>query len=296
MDSTYPPNLKNIYDAPPVVYLRGEISDADENAVAIVGSRKATPYGLKVAEKLAGELSALGITIVSGMARGIDSAAHKGAISAGGRTIAVLGCGVDIVYPCENRQLMNKIIFNGGVLSEYPPGEPPQKLNFPARNRIISGLSKGVIIVEAGQISGALITADFALEQGREVFAVPGNIDSYYSQGTNKLIKQGAKLVGCIDDILEEINIKIDDIKRAERIQCVIKDTLECIEKCEGRYNGIDECQKKILQCIAYGHKHIDNVAIETGMDIGTTSFLLTMLEVKGLVKQLPGMIYLLDN
>lgn len=300
----YPKNLKNIYDPPPILYLRGKIGTGDENSIAIVGSRRATPYGLKVTEHLAKELAALGVTIISGMARGIDSCAHKGAIAGAGRTIAVLGCGVDIVYPRENVQLMNNIISQGAVISEYPPGAEPQKLNFPARNRIISGLAKGVIVVEAGEKSGTLITVDFALEQGREVFVVPGNINSSESQGTNRLIKEGAKPVTCIDDILEEIDLGIrggrDGSYRsfgpAPNFLNTIQDTWESIEKAEGPFKDIDLNERNILKCVVYGQKHIDDIALESGIDIGTTSFLLTMLEVKGFIKQHPGMIYSLDN
>ncbi|HPD01412.1 MAG TPA: DNA-processing protein DprA, partial [Acetivibrio sp.] len=187
-DDMYPVSLKNIYDPPIVLYMKGNI-EKDEKFLAIVGSRRASSYGIKMAQTIAAELSKYGITVVSGMARGIDSYAHKGAIEAGGRTIAVLGCGLDIVYPSENKKLMENIISSGACVSEYLPGTSPIPGNFPARNRIISGISLGVIVIEAGERSGSLITADFALEQGREVFALPGNVNNYNSTGTNKLIK-----------------------------------------------------------------------------------------------------------
>jgi len=200
----YPSNLKNIYDPPPVLYLKGSLLPDDTLALGVVGSRTATAYGLKTAQELALGLASRGITVVSGMARGIDTMAHTGALAGGGRTIAVLGSGIDVVYPPENKRLYEKIQKSGAVISEFIPGTKPLAGNFPARNRIISGLSLGVIVVEAAEKSGSLITADFALEQGREVFAVPGNISSGQSVGTNNLIKQGAKIVTRIEDILEE--------------------------------------------------------------------------------------------
>ena len=190
-----------------IFYKKGQILKTDENAVAIVGTRKASPYGKWTAYRLAGDLAKRGVTVVSGLAYGIDTEAHKGALDHGGRTIAVLGCGLDQCYPKSNARLMQQIERQGAVLSEYPIGMGPVPGNFPARNRIISGLAKGVVVVEAAAKSGALITAEFALEQGREVFAVPGNINSELSEGTNRLIQEGAKLVSCVEDILEELNI-----------------------------------------------------------------------------------------
>ncbi len=203
-DPLYPQRLACIYDNPAYLYVKGSLRDDDIN-IAFVGSRTASAHGLFTTERLCRELALRGATIVSGMARGIDSAAHRGALAGRGRTIAVLGCGVDIVYPPENEKLCNDITVNGAVISEFPFGAPPNAPNFPARNRIISGLSLGVVVVEAGEKSGSLITARIALEQGREVFAVPGSIDVSGSRGTNRLIKQGAKLIENIDDILEEI-------------------------------------------------------------------------------------------
>jgi len=206
-DPDYPQALKYTADPPVVLYCRGRLMP-DELCVAVVGSRKATWYGLDMSKKLSSELARHGVTVVSGMARGVDSKAHYGALEAGGRTIAVLGCGVDIVYPKENRNLMNEICSKGAVISEFLPGTEPIPFNFPARNRIISGLSQGVVIVEASEKSGSLITADYALEQGRDVFAVPGNINSMNSSGTNRLIREGARIITCAGDILDEINIK----------------------------------------------------------------------------------------
>src|SRR3989338_9654267 len=201
-DKEYPKNLRNIYDPPKQLYVNGTLLGQDEMAVALVGSRRATQYGLEACEKLAYELAIRGVTIVSGMARGIDSAAHRGALRAKGRTIAVLGSGHNNIYPPENEKLYHEIVRNGAVVTEFENDMPPLPENFPQRNRIISGLSLGVVVVVAARNSGALITANFALEQGRDVFALPGKVDSQTSFGTNGLIKQGAKLVSCVDDIL----------------------------------------------------------------------------------------------
>ena len=202
----------NIYDRPAFLYVRGNLNKDDIN-IAVVGSRQASTYGKYTTEKISRELALKGLTIVSGMARGLDSAAHRGALTAHGRTVAVLGSGLDVIYPPENKKLFADIIQNGAVISEFPLGTPPRSTNFPARNRIISGMSYGVVIVEAGEKSGSLITARLALEQGREVFAVPGSIDTAGSRGTNKLIKQGAKLIENVDDILEEILPQLENIK-----------------------------------------------------------------------------------
>lgn len=206
-DPEYPAALRFIHDPPAALFVRGALKITDEMALAVVGSRKPTAYGRLVAEKIAADLAAAGITVVSGLARGIDTAAHRGALAVGGRTVAVLGCGPDVVYPRENSGIMEQIIERGAVVSEFPPGSPPEAWHFPARNRIISGFSKGVLVVEAAEKSGALITADFALEQGRDVMAVPGNVTSSLSKGTNRLIKQGAKLVESAGDIIEELGL-----------------------------------------------------------------------------------------
>lgn len=204
-DDAYPLSLLQMPDPPPLLYVKGEIPEAP--ALAIVGSRKATFYGLGAAEQLANSLAAQGITIISGLARGIDTAAHKGALKSG-KTVAVLGCGLDIYYPPENKALYQLISERGGLISEFPLGTKPDRVNFPRRNRIISGLANGVLLVEAAEKSGSLITADYALEQGKEVFAVPGMITSRQSCGTNRLIQEGAKLVQRADDILTELGIK----------------------------------------------------------------------------------------
>ena len=207
-DEDYPENLKNIPDPPIVLYTKGKLLPQDKLAIGIVGSRRASFYGLSCAEKFAADLAKQGFTIVSGMARGIDTCAHRGALKQAGRTLAVMGSGFNQIYPPENKELADEISKNGAVISEFPINEKPLKENFPRRNRVISGLSLAVLVVEAARNSGALITADFALEQGRDVFALPGKIDSSASFGTNGLIKQGAKLVSCVDDILEEFSVR----------------------------------------------------------------------------------------
>ena len=201
-DKEYPLYLKEIADPPPVLYLRGDIQTRDQWAVAVVGTRRSTSYGKHVTQQLVGDLARSGATIVSGMARGIDGVAHWAALEAGGRTLAVLGSGISQVYPPEHRALAQQIASSGALLSEFPPDTPPEAGNFPRRNRIISGLSLGVLVIEAGRKSGALITANYALEQGRDVFAVPGNINARSSVGTNRIIQEGATLVLSAEDIL----------------------------------------------------------------------------------------------
>jgi DNA processing protein len=275
-DESYPIRLKEIYDPPPLLYMRGELKKEDELAVAIVGSRKTTPYGRWMTEKMGQELARHRITIVSGMARGIDSLAHWGALSGGGRTVAVLGSGVDVVYPRDNRNLFNKIIDRGAVLSEFPMGSPPEGGHFPKRNRIISGLSIGVVVVQASMESGSLITANYALEQGREVFAVPGNVGSESSRGTHRLIKEGAKLVESSEDILEEILPQWQ--KEREGPQKVESPVLDLTEEERVLY---DQLEEKPL--------HIDVLIRESQLDPGKVSSLLLNLELKGLISQWPG-------
>lgn len=269
----YPKLLKDIYDAPPILYVKGTIKKIDDLSLAIVGSRNATAYGLSVSEKISYKISKHGFTVISGMARGIDSFAHKGALKAGGRTIAVLGCGVNIAYPEENKKLMNEIIENGAVISEYPLDYLPLSGNFPARNRIISGLSLGVIVVEAGIKSGSLITAKFALEQGRDVFAVPGNITSAYSKGTNELIKQGAKLVADINDILEEYNFR-EDIKVRINEQLI---------------NTLNNDERKLYEMIKDSPRDIEEIIDYIKYPVAKINYLLSSLLLKGLIIRLPG-------
>lgn len=275
-DETYPSRLKNIYDPPPVLYVRGQLRKEDEVAVAIVGSRKTSSYGRAMTERVSQELATRGVTIVSGMARGIDSVAHQGAISAGGRTIAVLGCGVDVVYPPENRNLFQDIIDHGAILSEFPMGSPPEGSHFPKRNRVISGLSVGVVVVEAGQRSGSLITANYALEQGRDVFAVPGNIGMASSRGTNQLIKQGAKLVESSQDILIEIT---PQWQKEDEITPPAKDPA----------NHLPEEERGLYGLLTETPIHIDEIIRESQLEPGRVMSLLLELELKGFVSQWPG-------
>lgn len=270
----YPINLKNIYDPPPVLYCLGELEMQDSEAIAIVGSRKATDYGLKTAENLAEQLAQSGITVVSGMALGIDATAHKGAIKGGGRTIAVFACGVTNPHPRSNINLYREILKNGAVVSEYPLGMKPLAGNFPARNRIISGLSFGTVVVEANIRSGSLITADFALEQGRDVFAVPGNINSPSSKGTNNLIKNGAKLVDCVEDILNELPCGYFT-KPANKKQIQLED-IEALIAASLLQNG----------------KTIDQIAAETGLEINEVLSNAAIMELRGIIKNINGIYF----
>lgn len=276
-DGSYPPRLKEIYDFPPVLYVRGEILPQDEWAIAVVGTRKATVYGRQSTEEIVSDLAHHKITIISGLAKGIDTIAHKSALEAGGRTIAVFASGLDIVYPAENAKLAQEIIEKGALVSDYPLGIPPKAENFPRRNRIMSGMSLGVLVVEAGEESGALITARLALEQNREVFAVPGSIFSPLSRGTNKLIQEGAKLVMSYKDILEELNLTI---------------TAKQIEMKE--LPSVSPEEDRILRCLSTEPLHIDEICRTSGLPIFIVSSTLTMLELKGLIRQIGGMNYVL--
>jgi len=288
----YPPRLACIYDNPAYLYVKGNLKDDDIN-IAFVGSRTASAHGLYTTERLCRELALRGATIVSGMARGIDSAAHRGALAGRGRTIAVLGCGLDIVYPPENEKLFNDITANGAVISEFPFGAPPNAPNFPARNRIISGLSLGVVVVEAGEKSGSLITARIALEQGREVFAVPGSIDVSGSRGTNKLIKQGAKLIENIDDILEEIlpqagrtpaSVKTQASRAGADVSPTKRETVS--------ETAWTENEKMLWQALSQKPVHIDQIITSTGRTAAEVLGSLLSLELKGVIEQRPGKIY----
>jgi len=274
-DEEYPDKLKNIYACPPLLYYQGNIASLKSKSLAIVGSRKATIYGQQIAEKIAFDLAKAGFAIVSGMARGIDSCAHWGAIKAQGETVAVLGCGIDIVYPPENKKLFDRIRLNGAIVSEFPPETPPEAKNFPRRNRIISGLSDGVIVVEAAQKSGSLITAELALQQGRDVFAVPGSIFNTYSKGTNCLIQQGAKLVQNANDILEEYGISMTS-------------KVEPRGKVE-----LSPIQKSIIQFISAEPITLEEIIKKTGLKAELVISQLTVLEIKGIIKQLPGKRYI---
>jgi DNA processing protein len=275
-DDDYPKSLREIYDPPALLYVRGELRREDELAIAIVGSRRTTPYGRWITEKIGQDLARHGVTVVSGMARGIDSAAHKGALEGRGRTIAVLGCGVDVIYPSENRDLFYQIIEHGAILSEFPMGSPPEGGHFPRRNRIISGLSIGAVIVQASEESGSLITANYALEQGREVFAVPGNVGAEGSRGTNRLIKEGAKLIESSDDILEEI---LPQWRKGQ----------EETPKAEDPVSALTEEERILYKLLGETPLHIDALIRESQLDPGKVASLLLNLEFKGLICQWPG-------
>lgn len=276
-DPGYPAKLKEIYDTPPVLYVRGSITSEDEWSVAIVGTRQATIYGREVTQRIVGDLARNKITIVSGLAQGIDSAAHQAALEAGGRTIAVFACGLDVVYPASNLKLARSIMEHGALVSDYPLGTRPKGENFPRRNRIMSGLSLGVLVVEAGKTSGALITANLALEQNREVFAIPGNILSPRSEGTNRLIQEGAKLVRNAEDILEELNLTMVSQ------QLEMKETIPA-----------NDTESLLLRHLSKEPTHIDEVRRESGLPIATVSSTLAMMELKGMVRQAGGMNYVL--
>jgi len=314
-DPEYPVNLLNIYDPPPVLYVRGSLSKEDSRSVAVVGSRRATPYGRAMADRLAGDLAREGFTVVSGLARGVDTYGHQGVLKAGGRTIAVLGCGVDIVYPRENQSLFEEIVAKGAVISEFPLGTPPEATNFPARNRIISGLSLGVLVIEAAEDGGALITADFALEQGRDVFAVPGPITNRYSRGTNRLIKDGAKLVEGVEDIVEEyveekrrdkviqvpqqLSLDLTSISAADvktinnqpQGQSYSEEKLERLIQAElNREEGI------LLGLLSLDPVMVDNLIAGSGLTPHQVNSILMFLEMRGFVQQLPGRRYILGK
>ncbi|NLP17886.1 MAG: DNA-protecting protein DprA [Firmicutes bacterium] len=274
LDPEYPESLRNIVDPPPVLYVLGKLQQRDQRAVAVVGSRRLTPYGRTTAERFGRELAELGFTVISGMARGIDSCAHRGCLTARGRTIAVLGCGLDYVYPPENRNLMKRIAQNGAVVSEFPLGTPPKAGHFPIRNRIISGLALGVLVVEAAATSGSLITVDWALEQGREVFAVPGNINSRYSLGTNFLIKQGAHLVQEAREIAEVLQIPIEG------------------DTAQSKAFKLSNDEKAVLAVFQERHLHIDEIIRASQMTSQQVIAILLMLELKGCVQQLPGKMF----
>jgi DNA processing protein len=284
-DKDYPENLKNIYDPPIIIYVKGKLLEKDNLSVAVVGSRKASIYGLSCAEKFALQLAELGITIVSGMARGIDSASHRGALKAKGRTIAVLGSGLLNIYPPENKNLFEQISKEGAVISEFPMRAKPLAENFPRRNRIISGLSLGAIVVEASRNSGALITADLALEQGREVFAVPGKVDSVNSFGVNVLIKQGAKLITSIDDVVGEL---------APRLKGLIKDSNKNSPEKNTLKAGLDLNKEEmaLFNFVEDKAKHIDDLVRETNLPVSNVMSILMNLELKHIVKQLPGKLF----
>jgi DNA processing protein len=276
-DVAYPQLLRAIPDAPPVLYVRGTLVDADETALAIVGTRSATQYGRDAAYRLARALAEQGVTIVSGLAQGVDAAAHQGALDGGGRTIAVLGSGIDRVYPTAHVDLALRIAESGAVVSEFALGSAPEARHFPRRNRIISGLSLGVLIAEAPEQSGALITAISAAEQGRDVFAVPGNIFNASHTGANRLIQDGAKLVTCADDVLSELRLARTETQTRRATQRIVPE---------------DETEQQVLTNLNAEPLHIDDLARLTGLSIAQLSSTLTILELKGLARNVGHMQY----
>ena len=276
----YPPLLRNIDHPPPVLYVRGNLLPQDEWAVAIVGTRGASSYGKEVARRLAGGLARNGVTVVNGLALGIDGIAHRAALEAGGRTLAVLACGLDSVYPSRHRELAARIAGAGALLSDYPLGTKPEARNFPPRNRLISGLSLGTLVIEADLKSGALITLRYALDQGRETFAVPGNIHNRASSGTNAAIQRGeAKLVTCVEDILEELNLSM--IVQQQEVRAVVPET---------------STEKLLLECIGLEPIHIDEIVRHSGLSTSAVSSTLCMMELKGMVRRVDSMSYLLAH
>jgi DNA processing protein len=280
-DDAYPADLRHIPDPPTAIYVRGDLSPADHFAIAIVGSRRSSPYGQLVAHSLARELAARRITVVSGLAMGIDTAAHRGALEGGGRTIAVMACGIDLGYPAANRELKERIVAQGAVMSEFPLGAPALAARIPARNRLISGLALGTVVVEAHTESGSLITAHHALEQGREVFAVPGSVSSAQSKGTHRLIKDGAKLVESVEDILEEIDLS------------GMAQAVEASEPAVAPGPSLAPEEARVLALLSLQQKYVDEVIQESGFGASQTNAVLMMLELKGLVRRLPGNLFL---
>jgi DNA processing protein len=290
-DPEYPANLRQIDDPPPYFFLRGALDGADPKSIAVVGARAASDAGRRMAQRLGLEFAARDFTVVSGLARGIDSEAHQGALDGGGRTVAVMGCGIDVIYPPENRKLAEAIVAGGGgVISELPVGTPPVAENFPTRNRLISGLCLGVVIVEAAEKSGSLITARMALEQNRQVFAVPGSPLTGRTRGSNRLLKEGARLVDCVEDVIEELapqlgtvsaSVKPDSVAAVEEETVPAAGTLEPSD-----INGI------LSQLKGSERLHVDSIIEGTGLKAQTVLKLLLELELGGLVSQHPGKLF----
>ena len=274
-DETYPRRLKEINQPPPVIYVRGSLKIEDEWSIAVVGTRRVSPYGRQAAEEIASGLARNGLTVVSGLARGIDAIAHQTALKSGGRTIGVLGCGVDRIYPPEHRRLASQMIEQGAVISDYPLGTPPEGVNFPPRNRIISGLSMAVAIIEAGERSGALITASFAADQGRDVFALPGSIFSPQSAGTNRLIDAGAFPLLSIQSILDVLNLALVHEKQTA-----------------SRVLPANETEASLLEVLSHDPQHVDEIRNRSDLPIQKVTASLTLMELKGLVRQVGGMKY----
>lgn len=266
-DDDYPSLLREVPSPPPVLFYRGQLIETDHTAVAIVGTRKATAYGREMAYRMAFDLAQAGVTIVSGLALGIDGAAHRAALEAGGRTIAVLGSGIDVIYPGTHRDLARKIEAQGAVVTDYPPGTPPDRFNFPPRNRIISGLSRGVVVIEAPERSGALITVDFAAEQGRDAFAVPGPVHAPASAGCLRILREGATLVRNADDVLEDLHIRHLETQQPPPSTASLSDD-----------------ERRLLSVLTSQPQHIDDIAEAISKSVGEVSGELMMLELQGQV------------
>jgi DNA processing protein len=281
-DELYPPLLKQIYTPPLVLYVLGEVTEKDRHGIAIVGSRRATHYGLSAAKKISYTLAHAGMTVVSGLARGIDTAAHEAAVAAGGRTIAVTGCGLGTVYPPENLGLVNKIVEtgSGAIVSEFPVDFPPEKRSFPMRNRIVAGWSHGICVIEAPGRSGSLITANQAMEMGRSVYAVPGQIDRPTSHGSNRLIQAGAKLVMDGNDILDDLDTLFPTQPHGPTL-----------EEVPSQF-ALSEDEKAVIEAVGTAESLIDEIAERSGLSISTVSSTLLLLQMKRAVKQLPGNYY----
>jgi DNA processing protein len=285
-DEHYPASLREIYDPPLVLYVKGELSAKDKNAVAMVGSRQTTHYGIETARKLAYQLAYTGVTVVSGGARGIDTAAHQGALSAKGRTVAVLGTGINLIFPPENLELFERIAASGAVITQFPFNRPADKQSFPIRNRIVAGMTLGTVVVEANMTSGSLITANFATEYGRQVFAVPGRIDSPRSKGCHDLIKKGAKLCEGAEDILSEFEYLFPaSNRRASANETGVLPALE-----------LSENEKLAYDALTPEESTIDEVIRKTGLPSSAVSVALFSLEMKRAVKQLPGKLFVRNN
>lgn len=279
-DARYPRKLMEIYDPPAILYVHGDVSAMHEMAIAVVGTRHPSVYGRSQASMIAKGLAQNGLLVVSGLAEGIDACAHRAALQANKKTVAVLGSGINMLYPKTNEKLAEEIISNGAIISEFPINYPPSKYTFPQRNRIISGLSNGVVVVEGALDSGALITADFALEQGRDVFALPGNVDMPLSAGPNQLIKQGAKLVSTIQDVLDELGISASKVKESAG---------------NPDFSFLLEDERNVCIVLhAHGIKSVDDIILEIGCPPSKAAEILARLEIKGKVKKLPGSQYAL--
>jgi DNA processing protein len=279
LDPSYPVALKEIHDAPILLYVKGKSLPQNVTFIGVVGSRNPSPYGVKSADKIGQGLGRRGLGVVSGLAKGVDAAAHWGCLAGQGFTVAVLGTGIDLVYPVQNRNLADSIVDRGALITEFRLGTPPEPKNFPVRNRIISGLSKGVVVVEATMKSGSLITASLALEQGREVFAVPGSIHSFKSTGCHYLIKQGARLIENSDDILDELGMNYDYSPKRDTIQ-------------QGVLPPMDESEQMIYDILGDYPLHIDQITRQGRLMPGKAASILMRMELKGVIRQLPGKMF----